>query len=418
MGQLHKRFTDEQVKDMLGRYVRKEIEGTYIRAVLGIGKTRFFQLLHRYEVDPQGFSIGYARRRPPRCLEPAIEQNILQELAIDQQAIRNPAIPLKSYNYSYVRTRLQTQYQQRVALSTIIARAKQHGFYLPRRPHKAHDREVLTRYVGELIQHDASHHLWAPAAQEKWYLITSLDDFSRYLLYAVLLKRETLWAHLLALQTVVVRWGFPYAYYVDCHSFFRYVRGRDVLPRDFLLATEEYETQWKQVLKECGIKPLYALSPQAKGKIERPYGWLQDHLIRTCIRESITTVEQANRVLAREVHHYNHVQVHSTTGEVPARRLRQALRQRQSLWREFRLPPPLQSVKDLFALRLQRIVDAYRRVSVNRLPLKVQGASPGQVLTLRISPLSPELAEVRFWDDDKLLDVQRVKNDELKVVHV
>jgi hypothetical protein len=386
--------------------------------VLGIGKTRFFQLLHRYQVDPQGFSIGYTRCRPPRRLEPAIEQNIVKELTIDQQAIRNPAIPLKSYNYSYVRTRLQSRYKQRVALSTIIARAKQHGFYLPRRPHKAHDREVLTRYVGELVQHDASHHLWAPAAQEKWYLITSLDDFSRYLLYAVLLKRETLWAHLLALQTVVVRWGFPYAYYVDCHSFFRYVRGRDVLPRDFLLATAEYETQWKQVLKECGIKPLYALSPQAKGKIERPYGWLQDHLIRTCIRENITTVEAANEVLAREVHHYNHVQVHSTTGEVPARRLRQALRQRQSLWREFQLPPPLRSVKDLFALRLQRIVDAYRRVSVNQLPLNVQGASPGQVLTLRIYPLSPELAEVRFWDEDTLLDVQRVKNDELKVVHV
>ena len=418
MGQLHKRFTDEQVKDMLGRYVRKEIEGTAIRAVLGIGKTRFFQLLHRYQATPQDFSIAYARRRPPRRLDPTIEQHIVKELAIDRQAIQNPAIPLKSYNYSYVRTRLQTRYRQRVALSTIIARAKQHGFYLPRRPRKRHTREVLTRYVGELIQHDASHHLWAPAAQEKWYLITSLDDFSRYLLYAVLLKRETLWAHLLALQTVVVRWGFPYAYYVDCHSFFRYVRGRDVLPRDFLLAPTEYETQWKQVLKECGIQPLYALSPQAKGKIERPYGWLQDHLIRTCIRESVTTLEAANHILAREVHHYNDVQVHSTTGEVPVRRFRQALGQRQSLWREFRLPSPLRSVKDLFALRLQRMVDGYRRVSVHGVSLQVRGASPGQLLTLRLYPLRLDLTEVRCWHEGALLDVQRIKADELKGVHV
>jgi hypothetical protein len=418
MGQLHKRFTDAQVKDMLGRYLRKEIAGTAIRAVLGIGKTRFFQLLHRYQADPQGFSIGYARRQPPRRLDPAIEQNLLKELAIDQQAIQNPAIPLKSYNYSYVRTRLKVRYRQTVSLSTLIARAKSHGFYLPRRPRKIHDREVLTRYVGELIQHDSSHHLWAPAAGVKWYLITSLDDFSRYLLYAALLTHETLWAHLLALQTVVLTWGFPYAYYVDCHSFFRYVRGRDVLPREFPLAATEYQTQWKQVLTECGVKPLYALSPQAKGKIERPYGWLQDHLIRTCVRESITTVEAANRVLAREVHHYNHVQVHSTTGEVPARRLRQALRQRQSLWREFRLPPPLRSVKDLFALRLQRMVDAYRRISVNRLPLQVHGASPGQLLTLRVYPLSTDLAEVRFWHEGTLLDVQRIKHEELKLVHV
>lgn len=417
MGQLQRRFTDAQVKDMLGRYVRKEIDGTALRAVLGIGKTRFFQLLHRYQTDPQGFSIRYARRRPPRRLDPAIEQNIVKELAIDQQAIRNPAIPLKAYNYSYVRTRLQTRYHQQVALSTLIARAKQHGFYLPRRPRKVHDREVLTRYVGELIQHDSSHHLWAPAAQEKWYLITSLDDFSRYLLYAVLLKRETLWAHLLALQTVVLRWGFPYAYYVDCHSFFRYVRGRDVIPRDFPLVATEYETQWRQVLAECGIKPLYALSPQAKGKIERPYRWLQDHLIRMCIRENITTLEAANRILAHEVHQYNHVQVHSTTQEVPVQRLRQALRQRQSLWRAFGLPPALRSVKDLFALRLQRMVDPYRRVSIHGVPLKVRGASPGQMLTLRLYLLSPDLAEIRCWHEETLLDVQRIKTAELTAVH-
>jgi hypothetical protein len=32
--------------------------------------------------------------------------------------------------------------------------------------------------AGELIQHDSSLHLWSPWAKEKWWLITSLDDFS------------------------------------------------------------------------------------------------------------------------------------------------------------------------------------------------------------------------------------------------
>jgi hypothetical protein len=47
---------------------------------------------------------------------------------------------------------------------------------------------VITRYAGELIQHDASYHLWTPLAREKWYLITSLDDYSRFMLNALLLK--------------------------------------------------------------------------------------------------------------------------------------------------------------------------------------------------------------------------------------
>ena len=78
-----------------------------------------------------------------------------------------------------------------MSLSTIIDRAKKHGFYVKRKRKKApHDREVLTNYVGELIQHDSSHHLFSPPASEKWYLITSLDDFSRFMLYAALLKKE------------------------------------------------------------------------------------------------------------------------------------------------------------------------------------------------------------------------------------
>jgi hypothetical protein len=40
----------------------------------------------------------------------------------------------------------------------------------------------LTNYIGELIQHDCSHHKWSPYATSKWYLITSLDDYSRKLL--------------------------------------------------------------------------------------------------------------------------------------------------------------------------------------------------------------------------------------------
>ena len=76
-------------------------------------------------------------------------------------------------------------------MPTIIDRARKHDFYLRKPKRTAHDREVLTNYAGELIQHDSSYHLWAPAAREKWYLITSLDDYSRYILYAQLLKKET-----------------------------------------------------------------------------------------------------------------------------------------------------------------------------------------------------------------------------------
>jgi hypothetical protein len=45
MAQLHKKFTDAQVKEMLQRYLHNEIERPYVQQILGIGKTRFFALL-------------------------------------------------------------------------------------------------------------------------------------------------------------------------------------------------------------------------------------------------------------------------------------------------------------------------------------------------------------------------------------
>ncbi len=417
MSQLHKRFTSEQIKELLARYGRKEIERKYLQEILGIGRRRFFEILKQYRDNPATFTIEYQRTKPSRRIPQEVENNILQELSIDKENIRNPEIPLRSYNYSYVKDRLRTYYHQEVSLPTIIDRAKKNGFYLKKANQALHDREVITRYAGELIQHDSSHHLWAPAAREKWFLITSLDDYSRFLLYANLVKTETSWTHIRALQTVILRYGLPYAYYVDSHSIFRFVQGRDSLWRKHYLLTDEADPQWKQVLQECQVKITYALSPQAKGKIERPYGWLQDRLIRTCVREDVRDLRAAQKILNQEVRRYNHHQVHSTTQEIPARRLEAALQSKQSLFREFALPSPFQSAKDIFCLRLARTVDSYRRISLNHLQLKVNHATPGKALTLRIYPLSSNLSEIRFWCDDTLLDIQKIKNSDLKGVH-
>jgi hypothetical protein len=61
------------------------------------------------------------------------------------------------------------------------------------------------------------------------------------------------WAHILALQTVILRYGLPYTYYVDSHSIFRFVQGRDSLWRKHELLTDETDPQWKQVLKDISL---------------------------------------------------------------------------------------------------------------------------------------------------------------------
>jgi len=417
MKQLHKKFTDCQVKDLMERYLKRKIERKDLEKVLGIKKTRFFALIKRFKDDPENSSVSYFRNTPTRVISKAIETNIIKELKIEKDLIKAKDVPIRCYNYSCIKDILENDYNQKVSLSTIINRAKANGFYLTRPKRKVHDREVITNYPGEMIQHDSSHHQFAPYAASKWYLITSLDDYSRLILYAVLVERETTWTNIIALKIVILRYGIPYSYYVDSYSVYRFVQGRDSNWRNHHKFTDEADPQWKQVLNDCGVKVKYALSPQAKGKIERPYRWIQDRLVRSCYRKRISDINQAQLVLNNLIQKYNYKWVHSTTREIPYIRFQRALKENKSLFREFAVRPPYKSIKDIFCLRADRMVNSYRKVSINNLELKVPGAPLHERIQLRIVPDKESgLSEVRFWHEDELLGIQKVKNSELNLV--
>lgn len=415
MAQIHKKFTDQQIKDFFDRYTRKEIPRKYILEVLGIKKSRFAVLFNLYRNNPQEFTIKYSRKNPSRSVSFEVEKNIFKELKIQKELIRNEDIPLKTYNYTYIKDRLNQDYKQKVSLGAIIRRAKSGGFHLGRRKKKIHDREVISKYAGELIQHDSSYHLWAPAAKQKWSLITSLDDYSRFILYAAFVKQDTSWSHIYAMQTMFLKYGCPFSFYVDCDSIFRFVRGRDDWRYEHHIQTDDTSPQWKQVLEDCGVKVTYALSPQAKGKIERPYGWLQDRMIRNCVREDVNDIRHAQDILTREIQRYNYKQVHSTTGEVPYFRFQRALKE-NSLFRHFTVKPPFKSPKDIFCFRIKRVVDQYRKVTIKNMQFDT-GGCPRTEVDIRIYPLGNALCELRFWFNGKLIDIQKAKNADIGIVH-
>lgn len=418
MEQLHKRFTNEQVKELLQKYLKKEIKREYVQQILGIGKTRLFALLKEYNKNNKDFSIDYSRSSGTRLIDPKIENNIIKELKYDKKLIMNPKTPLKRFNYSYIKTCLEDNYNQHVSLNTIIDRAKKNNLYIPKKASKkVHDRQVLTNHIGELLQHDTSIHNWSPYVTNKWYLITTIDDYSRLILHATIISHESSWAHISALESIFLKYGFPLSYYVDSHSIFRYVRGRDEMHYKHHLKTDEAIPQWKQVLDDCNVKVTYALSPQAKGKVERPFAWLQDRLVRTFARNNVTTIKQAQKILNLEVYRYNHRQVHSTTGEIPYLRFQRAMKDKLSLFRSFSIKPPFLSSKDIFCLRLNRTSDSYRKISINNVNLKVNKLDPFVKVNLRIYPISPTYSEIRFWANNTLLDVQKLKNNVFKGVH-
>ncbi|HID93193.1 MAG TPA: hypothetical protein EYP60_03755 [bacterium (Candidatus Stahlbacteria)] len=237
-----------------------------------------------------------------------------------------------------------------------------------------------------------------------------MEDYSRYLLHADFVKPETAWAHIKAVESVVLRYGVGLAYYVDSHSIFRFVCHRDSIWYKQTKGTDEVLTQWKRVVQKCGMQVWHTLSAQAKGKIERPYRWLQDRIIRRCAREHVEDISQARIVLQQELHRYNEEQVHSATKEIPGIRLQRAIKEGKSCFKPFQLPPPYRSTKDIFCLHEFRKVNGYNQISWNRDMISVPIPLPqGTEIELHIVPDSDRV-EVRLWYNGEVLKVVHYKS--------
>jgi transposase len=396
MTQLHRRLTNDQVKVLLQGYCQGLLARAEIQEMLGIGKSRFFALLKEYRKNPEAFSIAYERHSPgrlPAAVEAAIERELLREKAI----VEDKRLPISGYNYSALRDRLKKK-GVKVSVNTIIDRAKRLECYKPRKKRKAHDREVLTASPGALVQHDSSLHLWSPFAEAKWTLITSIDDFSRKLLFADFFLKETTWAHIQATQTLMRAYGIPLRYYVDSLRVFRFVQGRDSVWRKHVLETDDVDTQWRKMMRVLGVDVIYALSPQAKGKVERPYRWLQDRIVRTCALDNVSAMEDVRLVLKEEVDRYNNHQVHSTTKEIPSIRFNRARKHGNSLFRPFSLPEPYTSPKDVFCLRETRVVNGYRRISLFNHTIEVPNVELYEEVEIHLVPdTAKQIMEIRIW---------------------
>lgn len=417
--QLHKRLSSSQVETILASYLAKEISLDNALQDLDIKRSRFFDLVKSYRDDPDNFNLDYKRKKTNNKIDAQTEKHIICELKEDKKLIENKDMPIKFYNYSAIRDNLIDKYGIKVSVPTIINRAKNNDCYLEKPPKKIHDREVLTNFIGELVQHDSSHHQWSPYMNQKLYLITSLDDHSRLLLFADLFTRETSWRHIWSAKSVVLQYGCALKYYPDQHSIFRYVKDRDKNSpwNTYTKFTDEVDPQWKQVLKDCGIDVTYALSPQAKGKVERPYRWIQDRIVRTAAKEKLSTLEELRKVLNQLVYKYNHKWVHSTTGEIPIIRFEEAKREQRSLFKPFKFRHPYDDLDDIFCLRFQRNINPYRKIQISGLEIKVPGGIPRQKVDIRAVPdVENNLARLRFWQGDTFLGNQNVKLSDLPIV--
>jgi transposase len=173
-------------------------------------------------------------------------------------------------------------------ISADLWRAKQKA----QRPvHQLRERRARS---GELVQIDGSPHDWLEQRGPRCCLLVFIDDCTGALRYARFVTAETSRAYLDALHAYVHSYGRPVAFYSDRHSIFTKHDPEDPAP-----------TQFERAVRALDIEPILAMTPQAKGRVERAFRTLQDRLVKALRLAGICTVAAANAFLPQFLIRHN-----------------------------------------------------------------------------------------------------------------
>ena len=144
---------------------------------------------------------------------------------------------------------------------------------------------------GALVLWDGSPHRWLGERQGEWSLMAVIDDATGKLLCGVFALQEDAQSYLFCLRQMLLENGIPLAIYMDRHGIFR--RNDEHWTLQEQLLGEQTPTQVGQALRALGIEPIFALSPQAKGRVERLFNTLQDRLVQELRLAGISTPNDA-----------------------------------------------------------------------------------------------------------------------------
>ncbi len=125
--QLHKRFSNQEVKDVLEKYEKNILSLEEAVRFLKVKERRFFILLGKYREDPDHFSIEFKREKTSHKIDEKSEKKIVNELKKEAALIADKRNPVRFFNYSYLKNILEEKHGVVVSLPTIITRAKKMG---------------------------------------------------------------------------------------------------------------------------------------------------------------------------------------------------------------------------------------------------------------------------------------------------
>ena len=242
------------------------------------------------------------------------------------------------FNDHHLHEKLLEQEDVSLGRETLRRLLRRAGIGSPRkhRPPAHRQRRLRSGREGELVQLDGSPHDWLEGRGPHLTALGMQDDATGKILAAQFFSSETAQGYFRLLHHLLRRFGVPVAFYGDRSGIF--VHNDDHWTLEEQLAGKRQPTQFGRALDQLGITFIAAQSPQAKGRIERLWGVLQDRLRSELRLAGAADLDSANRVLRRFLADYN-------------RRFARSPRQAAKAWR-----PSPENLERICCFTHQRVV--------------------------------------------------------------
>jgi len=280
--------------DIINRLIREEINGTEASCLIGLSVRQIKRLKSAVLTGgPKNLIHGNRGKENNRRI-PEKERKKIVKLLHE-----------KYYDFwpTHASEKLDLVHNMRHDPKTIRSIMIKEGLWKPRKTKSKEHREWRQRRVfyGEMQQFDGSYHRWLEdRIENKQCLLLAVDDATGRITYAKFDKNEGLFPVFGFWREYLEKNGKPMNIYTDRFSTYK-------MTQETALNNHDTKTQFQRAMAELNIEPIFAHSPEAKGRVETMFGTLQNRLIKEMRLKKIKTVKQANIYLKEEfILWYNH----------------------------------------------------------------------------------------------------------------
>lgn len=288
---------DQRRAEVLRRLCAGGVTKSQAEMLLGLGRRQVDRLLGEYrEQGVRSVVHGNRGRVPVNKLDSDVVETIL--LMVDRDG------KYEGFNVCHTCDLLSENEGVRIGRSTLDRLLREAKIIKSSSSSKKTRRKRRERASAEgvMLQIDGSPHNWLEDRGPRVSLVGAIDDATGKIVYGLFRPTEDLVGYLTMLRNIAKSQGLPESLYHDRHTILRSPKCATIEEE---LAGSEPQSQFQRALSELGVASIASGSPQAKGRVERLWGVLQDRLVKEMRLEGISTIEDANSFLPGFIRRYN-----------------------------------------------------------------------------------------------------------------